>query len=267
MSSATIQRTKSGKDAERPAPSRTTINRIAQKNALPDEKRTIAGSIIFKSAMTLLLLAICGLQLLGLLWISEGRERDQAVQNFAADVQAEIADLRTRIDANTTEDLISLKILVLNPRVPNHTAREIASAVYKNALRYHRDPNLILSIMSIESGFDPVAVSKMGALGLMQVMPQWIDVLDIQCDLNNPECNTKYGLQILGAYEQLYGNLDMALTAFNRGPGPVDYALMRGKDPDNGYAGKIRAVYNRLRALNGSQANIEVAYTKGSSSN
>jgi hypothetical protein len=59
----------------------------------------------------------------------------------------------------------------------------------------------------------------------------------------------------------------MALTAYNRGPGPVDYALMRGKDPDNGYAGKIRAVYNRLRAINGSQADLEVAYTKGSFQN
>jgi hypothetical protein len=267
MSSATIQHTKNDKDAERPTSSRTKIDRIAQMNTPPDRQRTKAGSIIFKSAMMLLLLAICGIQLLGLLWISNWHARDQAVQNFMGAVQAEIADLRTRIDANTTEDLISLKILVLNPRVPNHTAREIASAVYKNAMRYHRDPDLILSIMSIESGFDPMAVSKMGALGLMQVMPQWIDVLDIQCDLNNPECNTKYGLQILGAYEQLYGNLDMALTAFNRGPGPVDYALMRGKDPDNGYAGKIRAVYNRLRTLSGSQAKIELAYTKDSFKN
>jgi hypothetical protein len=54
----------------------------------------------------------------------------------------------------------------------------------------------------------------------------------------------------------------MALTAFNRGPGPVDYALMRGKDPDNGYAGKIRTVYDRLRTINGAQSNLEVAYTE-----
>jgi soluble lytic murein transglycosylase len=116
--------------------------------------------------------------------------------------------------------------------------------------------------MRIESAFDPRAVSKMGAMGLMQVMPQWIDVLDIQCDLYDPECSVKYGLQILGAYEQMYGNLDMALTAYNRGPGPVDYALMKGQDPDNGYAAKIRTVYNRLRAISGAQSNLEVAYTK-----
>ena len=262
MSSVTIQHAQNGKDTQRPTSSRTKKNRTAQINAPPVARRAKVESIIFKCAMTILLLAICGLQLIGLQWISEWSERDQTVQKFMAVVQAEIADLRTRIDSNTSEDLISLKILMLNPRVPNHTAREIAAAVYKYGLRYHRDPDLVLSIMRIESGFDPKAVSKMGAMGLMQVMPQWIDVLDIQCDLNNPECNTKYGLQILGAYEQLYGNLDMALTAFNRGPGPVDYALMRGKNPDNGYAGKIHEVYNRLKALNGSQANLEVAYTK-----
>lgn len=207
--------------------------------------------------MVALMLAICGLQLVDLQRISDWRDSERAIQNHVAVMQTEISDLRTLINKDVTEELISLKILVLRPRVPYHTAREIAAAICKYAQRYQRDPDMILSIMHIESGFDPRAVSKMGAMGLMQVMPQWIDVLDIQCDLYDPECNVKYGLQILGAYEQLYGDLDMALTAFNRGPGPVDYALMRGKDPDNGYAGKVRAVYDRLCAINGTQSNPE----------
>jgi soluble lytic murein transglycosylase-like protein len=149
-----------------------------------------------------------------------------------------------------TENLIYLKVLVLNPKIPNEIARKIASAVHMHARRYKQEVDLILAIMSVESAFDPQVVSKAGAIGLMQVMPQWIDILGIQCDLTEPDCNTRYGLQILGAYQHLYADLDMALTAYNRGPGPVDAALMRGKSPDNGYSDKIRSVYERLRDMN-----------------
>lgn len=242
------------------------------KDAREDKERTTrrnptAGSKpfyiwIFNGALLITVFILIGLQSIGLLWLSNDRTNDQALETKISALQSEVVNLRSLMETNMAEELIYLKILVLNSRVPNQTAREIASAVYHAAKRYERDPDLILSIMRVESYFDPTIVSHMGAIGLMQIMPQWIDVLDIRCDLNNPECNIRYGLQILGAYEQLYGNLEMALTAYNRGPGPVDYALMRGKDPDNGYAGKIHAVYDRLRAINRSDQRLEVACSK-----
>jgi hypothetical protein len=262
MSSTTIQHPNSGHEAEPSPASNARQIRSTPNKAGPKTRQPTPGTIIFRLAMVALMLVICGLQLVGLQRISDWSDNEQAIQKHVAVMQAEISDLRTLINKDATEELISLKILVLKPRIPYHTAREIAAAIHKHAKHYQRDPDLILSIMRIESAFDPRAVSNMGAMGLMQVMPQWIDVLDIQCDLYDPECNVKYGLQILAAYEQLYGDLDMALTAFNRGPGPVDYALMRGKDPDNGYAGKIRTVYDRLRTINGAQSNLEVAYTE-----
>jgi hypothetical protein len=262
MSSTTIQHPNSGPKTEHATASKARQIQSTPNKAGPKSRQPTPGTIVFRLAMVVLMLAIFGLQIVGLQRISDWHDNEQAIQKHVAVMQAEISDLRTLINKDVTEELISLKILVLRPHVPYHTAREIAAAIHKYAQHYRRDPDLILSIMRIESAFDPRAVSKMGAMGLMQVMPQWIDVLDIQCDLYDPECNVKYGLQILGAYEQLYGDLDMALTAFNRGPGPVDYALMRGQDPDNGYAGKIRAVYDRLRAINGAHPNMEVAYTK-----
>lgn len=257
MSSTFQQHSPGGFKPDHPVPATIKHHRQSHKTG-----RTTPGTIAFRASVVVLMLAICTLQLIGLKWVSERRAHEQTIEKHVAVVQAEISNLRALVNTDMTEELIGLKILVLSPRVPNHTAREIASAIHKYAPRFQRDPDLVLSIMRIESDFDPRAKSKMGAMGLMQVMPQWIDVLDIQCDLYDPECNVKYGLQILGAYEQLYGDLDMALTAFNRGPGPVDYALMRGKDPDNGYAGKIRAVYDRLRAINGLPNQLEVAYTK-----
>lgn len=257
MSSTLQHHSPGGFKPGHPIPS--TITHYRQTNKA---RWTTPGTIVFRAFVVVLMLAIGTLQLIGLKWVSEWRAHEQAIEKHVAVVQAEISNLRALVNTDMTEELIGLKILVLSPRVPNHAARKIASAIHKYAPRFQRDPDLVLSIMRVESNFDPKATSKMGAMGLMQVMPQWVDVLDIQCDLYDPECNVRYGLQILGAYEQLYGDLDMALTAFNRGPGPVDYALMRGKDPDNGYAGKIRSVYDRLRAINGLPAHLEVAYTK-----
>ena len=217
---------------------------------------------IYRGSLLVMVLTLIGLQCLGFRWLSRDRAHSRKLGTHITTLQTQLTDLRSLMETNIAEELIYLKILVLNSDLSNQTAREIASAIYQAARRYDRDPDLILSIMHVESDFEPTIVSSMGAIGLMQIMPQWIDVLDIRCDLSTPDCSVRYGLQILGAYEQLYGSLEMALTAYNRGPGPVDYALMRGKDPDNGYAGKVQAVYNRLRAINRTHQELEVAHSK-----
>lgn len=222
---------------------------VSEKNRIRPEA-AVSISKMSKVGVTFVILSLCGMLVLAGLWIAEWQEHKKIAQKQADDIRAEIVDLRGLVDASITEDIIRLKIHVLDRRVSNETAQEIASAVYKYASLYKREPDLILAIMKVESSFAPAIESHMGAIGLMQVMPQWIDVLGIECNLKNPDCNTKYGLQILGAYEHLYGSLEMALTAFNRGPGPVDSALMRGKSPDNGYADKVWTVYKRLRELN-----------------
>jgi hypothetical protein len=241
--------------------------------SMPEGKRNQTNSCaatltISKVGFIFVILSLCALVTLAGLGISEWQTHKENTQKQAGEIRAEISkmrglvdvslekirteitDLRSLVDASVKEEIICLKIHVLQRKISNETAREIAAAVYKYARIHEREPDLILAIMKVESNFAPEVESKMGAIGLMQIMPQWIDVLGIECSLKNPDCNTRYGLQILGAYELLYGNLDMALTAYNRGPGPVDAALMRGKSPDNGYAGKVRDVYDRLRELN-----------------
>jgi soluble lytic murein transglycosylase-like protein len=81
-------------------------------------------------------------------------------------------------------------------------------------------------------------------------MPQWKRVLGIDEDLEDIETSIKYGLQILGFYREMYKDLDVALTAYNRGPGAVDAALMRGADPKNNYAPTVLERYAYFRALN-----------------
>lgn len=81
---------------------------------------------------------------------------------------------------------------------------------------------LIKAMIRVESNFDSNAVSKKGAMGLMQIMPNNFDALDID-DPFNPRENimggSKYFQQMLARYD---GKLPLALAAYNAGPTAVD---------------------------------------------
>lgn len=164
-------------------------------------------------------------------------------------IKAEGTELRQYVASSSAEEVVFLKILVLRPDLDLTLARNIARHTHHYAALYKRDPDLVLAIIAEESRFDPNAVSPVGALGLMQVMPQWEKVLGISGNLKDPEVSIKYGLEVLGFYIEMYKDIEMALTAYNRGPGPVDLALMHGKDPRNRYAPQVLKVYERLKKL------------------
>src|SRR5438477_7588382 len=164
-------------------------------------------------------------------------------------IRAEETELRQYLASSSAEQVIFLKILVLKPEIDLTLARNIARHAHRYAALYKRDPDLVLAIIAEESRFNPNAVSPVGAVGLMQVMPQWEKVLGISGSLKDPEVSIKYGLEVLGFYMEMYKDIEMALTAYNRGPGPVDVALMRGKDPKNHYAPRVLKVYERLKSL------------------
>ena len=82
---------------------------------------------------------------------------------------------------------------------------------------------LIKAVIKAESDFDPRAVSKAGALGLMQIMPKNVNALKISDPFNpleNIMGGTRYFKQLIDKYE---GKLQLALAAYNAGPNMVDY--------------------------------------------
>src|SRR4051812_7459382 len=164
-------------------------------------------------------------------------------------IKAEGTELRQYVASSSAEQVIFLKILILKPDIDLPLARAIAKHAHHYGELYKRDPDLVLAIIAEESRFNPNAVSPVGAIGLMQVMPQWEKVLGISGSLKDPEVSIKYGLEILGFYMEMYKDIELALTAYNRGPGPVDVAMMRGKDPKNRYAPEVLKVYERLKKL------------------
>ncbi|MGF2615368.1 lytic transglycosylase domain-containing protein [Rossellomorea vietnamensis] len=102
---------------------------------------------------------------------------------------------------------------------PDHSIQQIIS---RAAEKYNLPVNLISSVIKQESNFNPNAVSHAGASGLMQLMPATARGLGVT-DVFDPEQNvfagTKYLRQMMDKYN---GNLEMALAAYNAGPGNVD---------------------------------------------
>ncbi len=94
--------------------------------------------------------------------------------------------------------------------------------IHDAAARYNLDPTLIHSVISIESNFDPKAVSRKNARGLMQLMPRTAELMGVK-DLFDPAQNIDGGSHYLSDLLKKYGNdLTLALAAYNAGPDSVD---------------------------------------------
>jgi Transglycosylase SLT domain len=94
--------------------------------------------------------------------------------------------------------------------------------IHDAAARYHLDPTLIHSVISIESNFDPKAVSRKNARGLMQLMPRTAELMGVK-DSFDPAQNIDGGSHYLSDLMKKYGNdLTLALAAYNAGPDSVD---------------------------------------------
>jgi soluble lytic murein transglycosylase-like protein len=124
-------------------------------------------------------------------------------------------------------------------KVPASLARQIHAAAVANRI----DPKVAFGLVHAESGFRNSATSPVGAIGLTQLMPataRWLQRGVTRSDLRNPDVNLRIGFRYLRDLIDKYeGDTELALTAYNRGPGTVDRVLKRGGNPDNGYADMV----------------------------
>jgi len=117
----------------------------------------------------------------------------------------------------------------LAKRIPDETARsELLRAVHYEATRAGLDPQLVLGLIQVESGFKKYALSPVGARGYMQVMPFWARLIGNQeTNLFHMRTNLRFGCTILRHYLDIEkGDLFRALGRYNGSLGKAEYPNM-----------------------------------------
>lgn len=130
--------------------------------------------------------------------------------------------------------------------------RELEPLIKRHSSQQQLHPALIRAVIKAESNFDPRAVSRAGAIGLMQLMPQTAVRLDVR-DMFDPDENvgggTKYLRQLL---DRFHGSLPLALAAYNAGENVVDrYQSLPPIDETRQYVRKVLRYYRTFLVRDG----------------
>lgn len=115
----------------------------------------------------------------------------------------------------------------LAPTVPDSRERlEMLKLIHREAKRAKLPPELVLSVIDVESDFNRFAVSNAGAQGLMQIMPFWLKEIGHPKDnLFNMQTNLRMGCTILRYYlDKEHGKLRKALARYNGSRGRREYS-------------------------------------------
>jgi len=136
-------------------------------------------------------------------------DADQFVDRFAAEVW--LKDMSYRLAQRA-------------PHIPEKERLELLALVHKEASRNQLSPQMVLGLIQVESNFDRFALSKVGARGLMQIMPFWINEIGRENDnLFDIQTNLRYGCAILSIYMKREKKEIITALARYHGSYPRDY--------------------------------------------
>ena len=158
----------------------------------------------------------------------------QVYEPLAASVQAALSkalsDRAPRVSAFKSKldevDWLTAMSRRLDIRIRDHKTRiAFLKSVHYEATRAGLDPQLVLGLIQVESGFKKYAVSAAGARGFMQVMPFWVTLIGARSDdLFDMRRNIRYGCVILRHYLDMEkGDLYRALGRYNGSLGRPEY--------------------------------------------
>ncbi|MCJ7524779.1 MAG: lytic transglycosylase domain-containing protein [Candidatus Aminicenantes bacterium] len=165
----------------------------------------------------------------------------QYLRSYLGDLHGELLQLNQEQLADRKKyerlDLLEYKAATFHKTFPDFA--RIVDVAYQRSQAYGFHPNLVLSVIQVESAFNPMAVSSAGAYGLMQVRyAVWKDELNIDMKkIFDIDYNIELGLKILKQYHEVSGgNLGRTLFLYNNGY----------KYNNSGYITKVNAsIYNQ----------------------
>ncbi|MFY0523174.1 lytic transglycosylase domain-containing protein [Archangium gephyra] len=203
---------------------------------------------------------------------------------FPGESSPEVAELRAKLaaqeahlarleeEASFYEEAERLGIVaaVRASRLPERQQRRLAMAIVREARRNKVDPMLVVAVIRCESSFNNYAVSHVGAMGLMQVMPDTGDYLADKAgfklqrhtNLFDSELNVELGTAYLADLIQRFGSPERALVAYNAGPGLAKKILSKKEKRDRfmaGYPAKVMKEFRRLKAQQAREVSLREA--------
>jgi soluble lytic murein transglycosylase-like protein len=130
---------------------------------------------------------------------------------------------------------------------------QVARTIVAEARRAGFSPEFVMAVIRVESGGDPTAVSPKGALGLMQLLPSTGEAVARRIGVRwqgdstlfDPVANVRLGVAYLDRLRESYGDLSIALAAYNWGPTRVSQLLRRNQPIPVAYSRRV------LRACGG----------------
>lgn len=180
-----------------------------------------------------------------------------------ADIYRGVADDGTPVFSDRAE--AGLRLYLSIDDLPAHSpARLQPAAAYRDGMRRHTrqieqaaaehglDAALLHAVVQVESGYNPLAVSPRGAVGLMQLMPATARRLGVR-DSHDPAANLRGGARHLRRLIESLGDLPLALAAYNAGEAAVRRHAMR-IPPFAETRAYVPAVLRRYELLRGAAA-------------
>ncbi len=142
---------------------------------------------------------------------------DNVLKNTAG---VKFGELLTKPSTRVNASIYSSQVASSSEKIT--TKEQIQNLISKVSKKHGVDEKLVNALIKQESGYNPNAKSKAGALGLMQLMPSTAKSLGVTNALD-PEQNVEGGVKYLKSMLNKYnGNIILALAAYNAGPGAVD---------------------------------------------
>lgn len=192
----------------------------------------------------------------------EDYTRERITRNQFTEIYMQLQELTGMISEENKREFYINRIVNIvssnNSQLESETIYAIAKSIYEISLKYNFNPLLICALIKVESNFIVDSVSDSYAFGLCQVRRfiarELAENIGIKWDgaektLFDPQKNIKIGMYYLALLYDDFGDMKLALTAYNHGPFKVQELMSQQSEIPNGYTEKVMNYYSQYRGF------------------